>query len=150
VRWRRTRRVMEITGALLTLLLAYFFVTIAISVELPARTAGRTPSPHIVAPEIEKKESRWPAARRQAIAAWRISGPLPASYDPLARGGFFVSWGCQQSRFPEENITRRLTFLNSRTTSRPSRRTAALTVVDYETRAETPSKASPRGKLSRC
>src|SRR6267142_2763183 len=36
VRWRRTRRVMEITGALLTVLLAYFFVTIAVSVELPA------------------------------------------------------------------------------------------------------------------
>src|ERR1700690_2560631 len=36
VRWRRTRRVMEISGALLTLLLAYFFVTIAVSVELPA------------------------------------------------------------------------------------------------------------------
>jgi len=35
-RWRRTRRFMEITGALLTLLLAYFFVTIVISVELPA------------------------------------------------------------------------------------------------------------------
>jgi len=36
VRWRRTRRVMEITGVFLTLLLAYFFVTIAVSVELPA------------------------------------------------------------------------------------------------------------------
>ena len=36
MRWRRTRRVMEISGVLLTLLLAYFFVTIAVSVELPA------------------------------------------------------------------------------------------------------------------
>ena len=36
VRWRRTRRVLEISGLLLTLLLAYFFVTIAVSVELPA------------------------------------------------------------------------------------------------------------------
>jgi hypothetical protein len=36
VRWRRTRRFMEISGALLTLLLAYFFVNIAASIELPA------------------------------------------------------------------------------------------------------------------
>ena len=34
--WRRTRRVLELSGALLTVLLAYFFVTIAISVDLPA------------------------------------------------------------------------------------------------------------------
>ena len=36
VRWRRTRRVMEISGALLTLLLVYFFFNIAGSVDLPA------------------------------------------------------------------------------------------------------------------
>src|SRR5258708_36950974 len=36
VRWRRTRRVLEISGVLLTLLLAYFFLTIAVSVGLPA------------------------------------------------------------------------------------------------------------------
>src|SRR5882724_2921159 len=36
VRWRRTRRLVEISGVLLTLLLAYFFVTIAVSVELPS------------------------------------------------------------------------------------------------------------------
>src|SRR5260370_39408136 len=36
VRWRRTRRILEISGGLLTLLLIYFFLTIAGSVELPA------------------------------------------------------------------------------------------------------------------
>ena len=36
VRWRHTRRVLEISGALLTLLLVYFFITIAVSVDLPA------------------------------------------------------------------------------------------------------------------
>jgi len=36
VRWRRTRRVMEISGAMLTLLLVYFFFNIAGSVDLPA------------------------------------------------------------------------------------------------------------------
>jgi len=29
VRWRRTRRILEISGGLLTLLLIYFFLTIA-------------------------------------------------------------------------------------------------------------------------
>ena len=36
VRWRRTRRAMEVSGVLLTLLLVYFFFNIAASVELPA------------------------------------------------------------------------------------------------------------------
>src|ERR1035437_9637761 len=36
VRWRFPRRTLEVSGALLTLLLAYFFITIAVSVELPA------------------------------------------------------------------------------------------------------------------
>ena len=36
VRWRRTRRVLEIIAILLTISLAYFFITIAVSVDLPA------------------------------------------------------------------------------------------------------------------
>ena len=36
VRWRRTRRILELSGVLLTLLLVYFFVTVAGSVELPS------------------------------------------------------------------------------------------------------------------
>src|SRR6266851_2354933 len=65
VRWRRTRRVLEISGLLLTLLLTYFFVTIAVSVEVPAREGRHR----------------------------RISniGTVPASYDPL-RAAFYVSW----------------------------------------------------------
>ena len=35
VRWRRTRRILEVSGVLLTLLLVYFFITVAGSVELP-------------------------------------------------------------------------------------------------------------------
>jgi len=87
VRWRRTRRVMEITGALLTLLLAYFFVTIAISVELPRRTAAGHQA-RIPCPEIEKEAGA--RARRQASPRANI-GTVPASYDPL-RAAFFVSW----------------------------------------------------------
>ena len=36
VRWRRTRRALEVSGVLLTLLIVYFFVTVAGSVELPS------------------------------------------------------------------------------------------------------------------
>ena len=46
VRWRRTRRVLELSGALLTLLLAYFFVTIATSVDLPAGLLPDIKSPY--------------------------------------------------------------------------------------------------------
>ena len=86
VRWRRTRRVLEISGALLVLLLAYFFVTIAVSVELPAGLLPDT-KPAYRALKIKKKVPAREGRHR------RISniGTVPASYDPL-RAAFFVSW----------------------------------------------------------
>src|SRR6266853_6998223 len=87
VRWRRTRRVMEITGSLLTLLLAYFFVTIAVSVDL---TAGLLPDtkPKYQALKSKKKPVLTREGRKRRVAN---IGTLPASYDPL-RAAFFVSW----------------------------------------------------------
>src|SRR6266581_4306580 len=86
VRWRRTRRVMEITGVFLTLLLAYFFVTIAVSVELPAGLLPDTkPGYHAVK---SKKKPLTREGRRRRVAN---IGKLPASYDPV-RAAFFVSW----------------------------------------------------------
>jgi peptidoglycan-N-acetylglucosamine deacetylase len=87
VRWRRTRRVMEITGALLTLLLAYFFVTIAVSVELPAGLLPDT-KPKYQALKAKKKPVPAREGRRRRVANL---GTVPASYDPL-RAAFFVSW----------------------------------------------------------
>ena len=87
VRWRRTRRVMEITGALLTLLLAYFFVTIAVSVELPAGLLPDT-KPKYQALKSKKKAAPTREGRRRRVAN---IGTVPASYDPL-RAAFFVSW----------------------------------------------------------
>src|SRR5437879_12989538 len=86
VRWRRTRRVLELSGLLLTLLLAYFFVTIAVSVELPAGLLPET-RPAYRALKIKKKVPAREGRHR------RISniGTVPASYDPL-RAAFFVSW----------------------------------------------------------
>ncbi len=87
VRWRRTRRVIEISGAILTALLAYFFVTIAVSVELPAGLLPAT-NPGLHALKLKAK----PVAAREGRQR-RVShlGTIPASYDPL-RAAFFVSW----------------------------------------------------------
>src|SRR5437879_2590044 len=86
VRWRRTRRVMEITGVLLTLLLAYFFVTIAVSVELPA---GLLPDTRPKYQALKSKKKPLPREGRHRRVA--NIGQLPARYDPV-RAAFFVSW----------------------------------------------------------
>jgi len=87
VRWRRTRRVLEISGALLTLLLAYFFVTIAVSVELPA---GLLPDTRPAYRALKSKIKKTPAREGRHRRISNI-GTVPASYDPL-RAAFFVSW----------------------------------------------------------
>src|SRR5437660_2857338 len=88
VRWRRTRRILEISGGLLTLLLIYFFLTIAGSVELPAALLPDTrPIYHSV-----KKKLLKPVVQREGRHK-RVAniGQVPAAYDPL-RSAFFVSW----------------------------------------------------------
>jgi cellulose synthase/poly-beta-1,6-N-acetylglucosamine synthase-like glycosyltransferase/peptidoglycan/xylan/chitin deacetylase (PgdA/CDA1 family)/spore germination protein YaaH len=86
VRWRLTRRVMEVSGALLVLLLAYFFVNIAVSVELPAGLLPETKSGYHALKIKKKVPVREGRHRRIANI-----GTVPASYDPL-RAAFFVSW----------------------------------------------------------
>ncbi|HXC88375.1 MAG TPA: hypothetical protein VNU23_11345, partial [Candidatus Cybelea sp.] len=88
-RWRRTRRVMEVTGALLTLLLAYFFVTIVVSVELPAGLLPEIkPAFHALKTAVKKKSVAVREGRRRRVAN---IGKVPESYDPL-RAAFYVSW----------------------------------------------------------
>jgi cellulose synthase/poly-beta-1,6-N-acetylglucosamine synthase-like glycosyltransferase/peptidoglycan/xylan/chitin deacetylase (PgdA/CDA1 family) len=87
VRWRRTRRVLEISGVLLTLLLVYFFVTVAGSVELPSALLPDTrPTYHSAKKSVKAVPAR--AGRHSRVA--RI-GQIPAGYDPL-RAAFYVSW----------------------------------------------------------
>ena len=89
VRWRRTRRVMEITAILLTVSLAYFFVTVAVSVDLPAGLLPDTkPAFHPLKLKPAAKLLPVREGRRRRIAN---IGTVPASYDPL-RAAFFVSW----------------------------------------------------------
>src|SRR5437667_162737 len=71
VRWRHTRRVLEISGALLTLLLVYFFITIAVSVDLPA---GLLPDTKLGYHALKTKKRTQPVRegrrrRRPAVSA---------------------------------------------------------------------------------
>src|SRR5436190_3226817 len=139
VRWRRTRRVMEITGVLLTLLLAYFFVTIAVSVELPAGLLPDTkPGYHAVK---SKKKPLTREGRRRRVAN---IGKLPASYDPV-RAAFFVSWDPNSLASLKKHykdidllIPEQLHAVSA---------DGALTIVDYE-RGQYTAKATPAEAIS--
>jgi len=77
---------MEVSGALLVLLLAYFFVNIAVSVELSAGLLPET-KPGYRAFKLKKKTPIREGRHRRVANI----GTVPASYDPL-RAAFFVSW----------------------------------------------------------
>src|SRR5712691_9966630 len=135
VRWRRTRRVMEIAGALLTVLLVYFFVTIAVSVELPAGLLPGT-KPLYRAFKSKKKPAPTREGRRRRVAN---IGTVPASYDPV-RAAFFVSWDANSLASLKKHykdidllIPEQLHAVSA---------DGALTVVDYE-HGQNRVKASP-------
>src|SRR5579859_2826281 len=89
VRWRFTRRALEVSGVLLTLLLVYFFVTIAVSVDLPAGLLPDTKSPYH-ALKI-KKTTKAPTVREGRHRRVANLGTVPSTYDPL-RAAFYVSY----------------------------------------------------------
>jgi len=88
VRWRRTRRMLELSGAMLTLLLVYFFFTIIRTVELPS---SLLPDTRPVYHSIKKKLLKPVALREGRHKRVANIGNIPAAYDPL-RAAFFVSW----------------------------------------------------------
>jgi peptidoglycan-N-acetylglucosamine deacetylase len=90
VRWRRTRRVMEVSGALLTLLLVYFFFNIAGSVDLPAALLPGAKSSYR-ALKVKAKPVKTVALREGRHRRVANIGKIPASYDPL-RAAFYVSY----------------------------------------------------------
>src|SRR5229473_1336813 len=140
VRWRRTRRVMEITGALLTLLLAYFFVTIAVSVELPAGLLLDT-KPAYRALKSKKKPVPAREGRHRRVAN---IGTVPASYDPL-RAAFFVSWDANSLASLKKHYKDiDLLIPEQLHAVTPD---GALTVVDYE-HGQNTVKASPAEAIS--
>src|SRR5229473_1752002 len=140
VRWRRTRRVMEITGALLTVLLAYFFVTIAVSVELPAGLLPDT-KPRYQGFKSKKKPGPTREGRHRRVAN---IGTVPASYDPL-RAAFFVSWDANSLASLKKHYKDiDLLIPEQLHAVTPD---GALTVVDYE-HGQNTVKASPAEAIS--
>src|SRR5271155_3163860 len=135
VRWRRPRRVMEISGALLTLLLAYFFITIAVSVELPAGLLPST-NPGLHALKLKKKTVPAREGRQRRLSHL---GTVPASYDPL-RAAFFVSWDPNSLASLRKHY-KDLDLLLPEQLHAVSA-DGAITIVDYE-RGQRTAKATP-------
>ncbi len=124
VRWSRTRRVLELSGALLTVLLAYFFVTIAVSVDLPA---GLLPGTNLGLHALKtKKKLPIREGRHRRVANL---GTVPASYDPV-RAAFFVSWDPNSLASLKKHY-REIDLLIPEQLHAVST-DGALTVVDYE------------------
>ena len=85
-RWRRTRRVLEITGGLFTLILVIFVVNVFRKPELPDILRAATHwNIHAVPAKLKSKTV--PRGRKRKVAAL---GKLPQNYDPL-RAAFYVA-----------------------------------------------------------
>jgi cellulose synthase/poly-beta-1,6-N-acetylglucosamine synthase-like glycosyltransferase/peptidoglycan/xylan/chitin deacetylase (PgdA/CDA1 family)/spore germination protein YaaH len=142
VRWRRTRRIMEISGALLTLLLVYFFITVAGSVELPSSLLPDTrPSYH----SAKKKNTKLLSAREGRHLRVSRIGQIPAGYDPL-RAAFFVSWDPNSlASLKKHYKSLDLLMPEQLHAVTPD---GAITVVDYERNGQT-VKATPAEAIFR-
>ncbi|HMI53062.1 MAG TPA: glycosyltransferase [Candidatus Saccharimonadales bacterium] len=143
VRWRFTRRAMEISGALLTLLLAYFFVTIAVSVELPASLLPDT-KPGYRALNVVKGKKKPVAIREGRHRRVANIGTVPASYDPL-RAAFFVSWDPNSLASLRKHYKDLDLLIPEQLHSVSA--DGAITVVDYE-RGQVRVKAGPTQAIS--
>ena len=91
-RWRRTSRVLEICGAIFTLLMVTFFISILVSPSLPEPLLPT--NRNALHPVVEKTRSRLALkriGRHRRVATLGQVPPTPPTYDPL-RAAFYVSW----------------------------------------------------------
>src|SRR5882672_3622124 len=91
-RWRRTSRVLEICGAIFTLLLITFFISVLVSPSLPEPLLPT--NRNALHPVVEKNRNRAALRRvgrhRRVATLGQVPPTLP-TYDPL-RAAFYVSW----------------------------------------------------------
>lgn len=94
-RWRRTRRVLEISGILFTLLIVTFFVNILRRPHLPELLLpSRSPLYRPVADSHTRRSLAKPkhaVVRRTRLRKVAAIGDIPEQYDPL-RAAFYVNW----------------------------------------------------------
>src|SRR6202171_994229 len=88
-RWRRTSRVLEICGAIFTLLLITFFISILVSPSLPEPLLPTNRA--ALHPVREKTRTRITLKRTGRQRRVESLGQMPAAYDPV-RAAFYVSW----------------------------------------------------------
>src|SRR5579864_1978202 len=89
-RWRRTSRVLEICGAIFTLLLVTFFISILVSPSLPEPLLPTNRNAlHPVVEKIRKSAVLKRIGRHRRVATLGQAPPTPPTYDPL-RAAFYV------------------------------------------------------------
>src|SRR5258708_4866185 len=86
-RWRRTRRVLEITGIVFTALLVIFFISVVKKPDLPNLIPDTGSGFDGIRQKINGKAPARPGRKRRVAAL----GKVPEQYGPL-RAAFYVSW----------------------------------------------------------
>ena len=88
-RWRRTSRILEISGALFTLLAITFLINVLVSPRLPEPLLPTNRSQ--LHPVREKTRQKITLKRTGRLRRVESLGQMPATYDPV-RAAFYVSW----------------------------------------------------------
>ena len=89
-RWRRTSRILEVCGALFTLLSITFLINVLVSPRLPEPLLPTNRSAlHPIREKTKTKITLKRTGRQRRVEAL---GQMPATYDPLRRAAFYVSW----------------------------------------------------------
>jgi spore germination protein YaaH len=134
---------MEISGVLLTLLLVYFFITVAGGVELPSSLLPDSrPAYHAVKKKITKAVSQREGRHKRVANI----GQIPAAYDPL-RAAFYVSWDANSLASLKKHY-KDIDLLMPEQLHAISP-DGAMTIVDYQRNQQLVVKASPAEAVAR-
>src|SRR5512147_778671 len=88
-RWKRIRRVLDVTGVLLSLLIVFFIVTVVRGTDIPTVLSGEQKKPYHALKQKEKKHPvRSGTHRRTSMAPSQVV----LNKDEGIRGAFYVTW----------------------------------------------------------